>query len=602
MNSIATGFMLNQMGTEQGLADLITNSANITHIATADAKQPLLVLALMPFFMFYIVIAYLVILIPMIIRIVYLIQYAVLSPLTWLYLIFKKADWTRWWAEFITWCFMPTVTLFFIYLAFAVFSPMINTVFRVAGFNTVGNAALSATQIIMNMAVTTVILGTLLMSAVAAAWKGLDKLAQQLIGLATQIGMAVVTGGASMLAKSGVGMAAKSMAGKVAQSGIRQGGIVGGLKTKLGSAVHASVQKLDDTDQRIKNADSKTIDDMRKDYARKTNPNAHDRETMHKLNMAHAEKGGTFTAEEIEDIYKNASAAKDPEQRKKNMAEFMKIAKQLDTEKLNTLIETGAAKDDEETTMELRSYLSEKKKLSQGNQEKMKQDLMNPGRAQKLKEGYKDKLEIIQTAYIHLQDDVLAAGGINTEEGAKKAGRRLQEMDSSERAKVDSTSLLSTTGGAEAVAHAGAAGIETISRGRGGIARAQAYLDKLQQSRGGADHTEVLEALKLSDPESYNAIAKNRHLFAQTRSTHNFKNMLTTEEIKKAEKEAEKRAEAERIRAEQRADTERQHQENLRAQEAVAQAQRDLAEQQRIANEPKPQRSPFGNRRGGSTI
>ncbi|MBI5420783.1 MAG: hypothetical protein HZA35_00490 [Parcubacteria group bacterium] len=568
MNAISSSFMLNQMSTEQNLAGLILNTSNITSIAEKDTNGvPLLTLMAMPGFILFIIIVFLVILIPMIARIVYLIQYTVLSPLIWLHLIFKKADWQKWWKEFLTWCFMPTVSLFFIYLAFAIYGPMYSSIFKPGA---------GITSPLVNFTITAILLGTLLMSAVAAAWKGLDKLASFVLDIA----MAVATGGAGAIAKSGLGMAAKGMGGKLMQEGAKRGGFIGGKLMKAGKGIQTGVGKLDDTDERLKVADSTTIGEMRKNYQKKQNPNTHDLDTMHKLDVKHAEnlvkEGKKFEPEETEAIYRAASAEKDKDKKKENMEWFVKHAGQFDENALKKSMQPkGAIAGDVVTKGKLADHFNKEGRLDEKTLASV--DLGNREVRTQLQNESPDTFKALVTSHPDYHESVLAATTSEEKQQAMKVV--VDGMSPTALASLNMEHLTTGNGSRERLAairesSRGAAILSNASSRQGGSQYAERILTDIHSSKDG------FAQLKKVNSQFYQDIVANKHMYAK---------MAGDNESLKTDLLA-LRTEKDEQRAEQMATSERRHQETIKTQQDLAQAQRDLAEAQKAKNTaPVPQ-------------
>lgn len=553
LNNIGSSALLYKMTQGQTLQAILYNGSGANAISQGEVQKAcgeaiqisvtkgtaLVNLTAKGIFLTIIVIIFLVIFLAYVIRIAHLVQLTILSPLIWTSYVFgvgtSETSWGGWWSNFFKWCFMPTISLFYIYLAFTVYATMVGS----GGFIETSTNGKDATQAIFSMAINTVVLGALLSAAIKAAWESSGALASVLQGalavasksLVGQLGkMALGT-----IARTGLGSLARGAGAKMTQAGLQKTGgmfgwrgAAGKLQAQLGQGIQRAGEK---TEAPLRKAEQERIKAMNEDTLKENAKKALEKPVgklsgkekveQQELVKAAMDKGllNGANADQMKNMVKTFETEADPDARKELMRSFAKNASKFtDTKALNELVNSGTftttKKDsqgrviqvkDTETAMSIGTELAKKKALDTKTIEYL--GFNNTANHESLKNDYKDAYKAITSSYVAYNKDVLEAGGLHTDAGATTAARIVTNMNQSERSNIDIKSLMNEANGEEVVIRSGDALISNVAHDSKAKDHLTQIREKLDRQAAAAGQT-TQEYTKTNHKSLYNGIAK----------------------------------------------------------------------------------------------
>ncbi|MBI5153026.1 MAG: hypothetical protein HZA36_00995 [Parcubacteria group bacterium] len=445
---------------------------------------------------------FLMLVLVMIVRIGHLINLIIMSPLIWLQNIFDstRGGWSKWWEEFFMWCFLPTFTLFYFYIAIIIYAMVSNGGAWAAGGGVLDN--------LLAMLLVGVTVSTLIGVGLKTAFEH----SQGASSIAVRLSQGAGHSAAKTFAKTGAGKRIQRMGDEMTQKGLsRKGGLLGwkGALGNMQASVGQGLQQagtairkpLDEkTKQDIANADrdtvQKNVDLYAKLDASSKLTSAEKKAEAVAWMKKHAENGGKFKADQTENAYKLFSAEGDTDS-------FLKNAGQFDPESLNTLIATGSAKRNVAMQMKLAAGLSKNKKLKTSTLEAMQ--MGDAGHNKLMQSQHAEEYKAITGSHIAYQEGVL---GASSDKKGEAMANAIIRMNSGERSNVDVDSLMEHADGGQAVVLSGDAMVSQVLNNDNAGAHLEKIRGGLERNAGGRD---IGEYAKEKHRAFYNGIAKRNY-------------------------------------------------------------------------------------------
>jgi len=368
------------------------------------------------------------------------------------------------------------------------------------------------------------------MSAVAAAWKGMDKLAQMAIMLASGIGGMVGKQLLGVVAKTGLGAAAKNIGGNWAQKGLKmQGGpfgikgLAGNMLTRAGQVGQKAGEKLrepltKETVDKIAIANKDTVETKVKQFSAMTpeKMSAEQKVEAAAWMKKHAENGEKFDSSQTENAYKILSAEGNKEEREKNMEWFEKNLDKFDAKSLTDLtttsvgidgtVKTGAAKNNDSLRLATINHLNKVGAPTEYAQKLIDEVNLTDEEINKaMRDRFKDKMKDIGDAYIECSKEIVGA-----KDKAKAKAQRILSMSSADRAKLNTDHLMNQSDGAEVVTLSGGTIIPQLLQSK----NARSHLDALRnhlESKARAAGQTMEDYTKTNHAPFHNSIARLSH-------------------------------------------------------------------------------------------
>ncbi|MDE1970743.1 MAG: hypothetical protein KGI50_04195 [Patescibacteria group bacterium] len=471
LNSVGTSFMLAQIsGKGQSFSQIIYNGAGVQLQTTPSPGSgcppvtqaevdlqnlgALMHLGMSEFTIMIITLVLLTIFCAFIFRLGHIAALAVTSPFIWIANIFNntKKEWTKWWSEFIKWCFMPTISLFYIYLALTVYAGIGAS--KTGGIGFLDQGASGTVNAFMGMALTSIVLGMLLMTAIKVAWVNSGAFAELMMAVAA-VATNGMTGALGTAVKGLAGGALKG-AGKAALKSATEGkviskvplirrGVAGIGESALGTGEKFTKEVREKAEKRVK---EKSKERLAFDAAEALRTGAQ-QNIMGAVQKAEAGLGiGKLLAEDPQFKLKNKDELK-------RAHDLMKAAGNEDVFFKNIgKMDRGIANDyaksltkDEDSQMKLAENLATSKKLDSATADAM--SMNDPATNKRLQTQYPEAYKKIVGTNVMYAENVVSAA--TPKDKVAAASANLSRMNKQEAGQVDMDDLSHNSEGLEAL-------------------------------------------------------------------------------------------------------------------------------------------------------